>query len=94
MELNDISSGWCKVDYYKGSSFDLRQEFVTILPFTRTKLLIYGGKSVRDSLKLFGLYLIDKMELIKSDKDLIDKINWEQKKIKSINKAYNKMNNV
>ena len=94
LELNDISSGWCKVDYYKGSSFDLRQEFVTILPFTRTKLLIYGGKSVRDSLKLFGLYLIDKMELIKSDKDLIDKINWEQKKIKSINKAYNKMNNV
>ena len=94
LELNDLSSGWCKVDYYKGSSFGLKNEYVTILPFTRTKLLLYGGKSGRDNLKLFGLYLIDRMELIKSDKDIIEKIKLEQKKIKLINGAYNKMNNI
>lgn len=85
LELNDISSGWCKVDYYKGSSFDLRNEIVTTLPFTRNKLLIYGGKNVRDGGKLFGLFLIDRMEVIKADKDTIEKIKYEQKKIKLLN---------
>jgi len=94
LELNDISSGWCKIDYYKGSSFDIRQENVTTLPFTRTKLLIYGGKSSRDNENLFGIYLIDKMGLIKADKDVIEKIKFEQKKIKMINKTYEKMSNL
>ena len=92
LELNDISSGWCKIDYYKGSSFDIRQENVTTSPFTRTKLLIYGGKSSRDNENLFGIYLIDKMELIKADKDVIEKIKYEQKKIKMINNTYGKLN--
>ena len=86
LELNDISSGWCKIDYYKGSSFDIRQENVNISPFTRTKLLIYGGKSARENENLYGIYLIDKMELIKADKDIIEKIKLEQKKIKSYGK--------
>ena len=88
LELNDISSGWCKVDYYKGSSFDLRNEIVTTLPFTRNKILIYGGKKVRDDGKLFGLFLIDKMEVIKADKEVIENIKLEQKKIKLLNNAY------
>ena len=90
LELNDISSGWCKIDYYKGSSFDLRNELVTTLPFTRNKLLIYGGKDVRDGGKLFGLFLIDKMEVIKADKEVIEKIKCEQKKIKLLNNTYAK----
>ena len=92
LELNDISSGWCKVDYYKGSSFDLRNELVTTLPFTRNKILIYGGKNVRDGGKLFGLFLIDRMEVIKADKEVIEKIKYEQKKIKLLNNTYSKTN--
>ena len=92
LELNDISSGWCKIDYYKGSSFDIRQENLITLPFTLTKLLIYGGKSSRENENLFGIYLIDKMELIKADKDLIEKIKCEQKKIKMINNTYGNLN--
>ena len=92
LELNDISSGWCKIDYYKGSSFDIRREIVTTYPFTRTKLLVYGGKSCRENEKLFGIYLIDRMELIKADKDVIEKIKCEQKKIKMINNTYGKLN--
>ena len=90
LELNDISSGWCKVDYYKGSSFDLRNEIVTTLPFTRNKILIYGGKNVRDNGKLFGLFLIDKMEVIKADKEVIENIKCEQKKIKLLNNVYSR----
>ena len=90
LELNDISSGWCKVDYYKGSSFDIRNEPVTTLPFTRNKLLIYGGKGARDAGKLFGLFLIDRMEVIKADKDVIEKIKCEQKKMKLLNNTYSK----
>ena len=92
LELNDISSGWCKIDYYKGSSFDIRQENLITLPFTLTKLLIYGGKSSRENENLFGIYLIDKMELVKADKDLIEKIKCEQKKLNMINNAYGKLN--
>ena len=92
LELNDISSGWCKIDYYKGSSFDIRQENLITLPFTSTKLLIYGGKSSRENENLFGIYLIDKMELVKADKDVIEKIKCEQKKIKMINNTYGKLN--
>ena len=92
LELNDISSGWCKIDYYKGSSFDIRQENLITLPFTLTKLLIYGGKSSRENENLFGIYLIDKMELVKADKDVIEKIKCEQKKIKMINNSYGKLN--
>ena len=92
LELNDISSGWCKIDYYKGSSFDIRQENLITLPFTLTKLLIYGGKSSRENENLFGIYLIDKMELVKADKDLLEKIKCEQKKIKMINNSYGKLN--
>ena len=91
LELNDISSGWCKVDYYKGSFFDVRNEIVTTLPFTRNKLLLYGGKNVRDGAKLFGLFLIDKMEVIRADRDVIEKIKCEQKKIKLLNNNYAKM---
>ena len=94
LELNDISSGWCKVDYYKGSSFDLRNELVTTLPFTRNKILIYGGKNVRDGGKLFGLFLIDRMEVIKADKEVIEKIKCEQKRIKLLNNAYTKTTSV
>ena len=91
LELNDISSGWCKIDYYKGSSFNISQENVTTYPFTRTKLLIYGGKSSRENENLFGIYLIDKMELIKSDKDVIEKLKLEQKKIKMMNNTYSNL---
>ena len=91
LELKDISSGWCKVDYYKGSSFDVTQGGVKVLPFTRTKLLIYGGKSTRENENIFGIYLIDKMGLIKSDKDIIDKIKYEQKKLQDMNKNYGKL---
>ena len=94
LELNDISSGWCKVDYYKGSSFDLRNELVTTLPFTRNKILIYGGKNVRDGGKLFGLFLLDKMEVIKADKEIIEKIKCEQKKMKLLNNTYSKTNSL
>ena len=90
LELNDISSGWCKVDYYKGSLFDIRNEPVRTLPFTRNKLLIYGGKGARDGGKLFGLFLIDRMEVIKADKDVIEKIKCEQKKMKLLNNTYSK----
>ena len=86
LELNDISSGWCKIDYYKGSSFDIRRENVNISPFTRTKLLIYGGKSARENENLYGIYLIDKMELMKADKDIVEKIKLEQKKLKNYGK--------
>ena len=94
LELNDISSGWCKVDYYKGSFFDVRNEIITTLPFTRNKLLLYGGKNVRDGAKLFGLFLIDKMEVIRADRDVIEKIKCEQKKIKLLNNSYAKMASV
>ena len=37
IELNDINSGWFKVDYYKSNNLNLREEIVQIAPFSSKK---------------------------------------------------------
>ena len=94
LELNDISSGWCKIDYYKGSSFDIRQENVSMSPFTRTKLLIYGGSSARSIEKrLFAIFDMIKNECIKVDSATMDLIKQEENKIRAFDNAIEKMSN-
>ena len=91
IELNDIESGWIHVDYYEGSQVNLKKEYLTTVPFTRTKLLIYGGMTPRESKKLFALYLMDKNEIMKADKKILEEIKIEEQKIKYINKSVSKV---
>ena len=93
LELNDIISGWMMVDYYKSVGLDLKNNYVLTLPFTRDKLLVYGGSSARSIEKrLFALFDMIKNECIKVDSDTMDLIKREENKIRAFDHALEKIN--
>ena len=92
LELNDIKSGWIKVDYYKSADLDLKQNYCTVLPFTRNKLLIYGGNDTRVTKKLFALFDMSKNECVKVDTKTLELIKLEEKQMKMIDQELSKIN--
>ena len=93
LELNDIISGWMMVDYYKSVGLDLKNNYCITLPFTRDKLLVYGGSSARSLEKrLFALFDMIKNECIKVDSETMDLIKREENKIRAFDNALEKIN--
>ena len=92
LELNDIISGWMKVEYYKSVNFDMKNQYCVTLPFTRDKLIVYGGTSARSIEKrIFALFDMIKNEIIKVDSQTMDLIKLEESKIRSFDKALEKI---
>ena len=92
LEINDIVSGWMKVDYYKSIGLDLKISYCLTLPFTRDKLLIYGGSTSRSlERRIFALFDMIKTEVIKVDPKTMDLIKLEENKIRSFDKALEKI---
>jgi len=92
LELNDIIGGWMMVDYYKSVGLDLKNNYCITLPFTRDKLLIYGGSSARSIEKrLFAIFDMIKNECIKVDSATMDLIKQEENKIRAFDNAIEKM---
>ena len=92
LELSDIMGGWMMVDYYKSVGLDLKSNFCITLPFTRDKLLVYGGASARSIEKrLFALFDMIKNECIKVDSDTMDLIKREENKIRAFDNALEKI---
>ena len=88
LELSDIMGGWMMVDYYKSVGLDLKSNYCITLPFTRDKLLVYGGASARSIEKrLFALFDMIKNECIKVDSDTMDLIKREENKIRAFDNA-------
>jgi hypothetical protein len=94
LELNDIIGGWMMVDYYKSVGLDLKNNYCITLPFTRDKLLVYGGSSARSLEKrLFAIFDMIKNECIKVDSATMDLIKQEENKIRAFDNAIEKMSN-
>ena len=92
LELNDIVSGWMMVDYYKSVGLDLKISYCLTLPFTRDKLLVYGGSTARSlERRIFALFDMIKNEVIKVDSQTMDLIKLEENKIRSFDKALEKI---
>ena len=92
LELNDIMSGWMVVDYYKTIGLNLKISYCLTLPFTRDKLLIYGGSTARSlERRIFALFDMIKNEVIKVDPKTMDIIKLEENKIRSFDKALEKI---
>ena len=92
LELSDIMGGWMMVDYYKSVGLDLKNNYCITLPFTRDKLLVYGGSSARSIEKrLFALFDMIKNECIKVDSDTMDLIKREENKIRAFDNALEKI---
>ena len=92
LELNDIKSGWIKVDYYKSAQLNFKVNYCTVLPFTRDKLLIYGGNNPRMNKKLFALFNMSKNEVMKVDTQVMEEIKIEEKRMKMADMALAKLN--
>ena len=72
LELKDIKGGWIKIDYYKNAQFDFTVNYCKVIQFSKDKLLIYGGNDSRVTKKMYGLYLLERNEIVKinDEKDL------------------------
>ena len=92
LELKDIKSGWIKVDYYKSSDLNLTLNYITVAPFTKDKLLLYGGNIGRFEKKLFAIFDMIKNECVKIDNKIMDEIIFEEKKIKMVDLAIKEIN--
>ena len=93
IEMDNISNGWAKIDYYKGSGFNLNNNYCMTLPFTKDRLLIYGADNMRSTNKnLFALFDLNKNECIKVDRNTLEQIKLEEKRIRLFDLALNKMN--
>ncbi len=92
LELNDIKSGWMKVDYYQSAGLDLKLYYCVVLPFNRDQLLIYGGSKGRERKKAFALFNMNKCEINKVDKETLELIKIEEKKTKLVDMVLSKIN--
>ena len=82
LELNDISCGWLKVDYYKSSMIDLKENFVDVCPFTRDKLLIRGVRNMRSNKRINALFDMTKNEIVQASEKVLEQLRKEENKIK------------
>ena len=71
---------------------DLKNNYCITLPFTRDKLLVYGGSSARSIEKrMFAIFDMIKNECIKVDSETMDLIKLEENKIRAFDNAIEKM---
>ena len=81
-----------KVEYYKSVNFDLKNNYCVTVPFTRDKLIVYGGTTARSIEKgVFSLFDMIKNEVIKVDCQTMDLIKIEENKIRSFDKVLEKI---
>ena len=94
MNLKNIDNGWINVDYYKSSGLDLKLNFCKTMPFTKDKLIIFGGNNVRSSIEtqnFYALFDMNKNEIFQVDKQTMELIKLEEKKIRLSDLALTKI---
>ncbi len=93
LEINNISKGWNKLDYYKSNGLDFKEKYCITLPFNREKLLIYGFSDIKNvDKKKYALFDMIKNQCIKVDQETMIFLRNEEKKIKSLVIALSKFN--
>ena len=94
LNLNLIDKGWINLDYYKSIGLDLKVNFCKTMPFTKDKLIIIGGNNVRsiEEQNFYALFDMNKNEIIKVDKQTLELIKLEEKKMRAADLALTKIN--
>ena len=94
LNLNNIDKGWTNIEYYKSIGLDLKVNFCKTMPFTKDKLIIFGGNNVRnfEEQNFYALFDMNKNEIIKVDKQTMELIKLEEKKMRIADLALTKIN--
>ena len=94
MDLNNIEKGWLIVDYYKSCGIDLRFNICKTIPFTKDKLIIFGGNNMRGSenQNFYAIFDMNKNEIFQTDKHTLDLIKIEEKKMRLSDLVLTKFN--
>ena len=93
IELNDIKSGFYKIDYYKESDINLNLFYCKCIPFMKEKLIIFGGNSNRQDGKFFVMFDMNKNEITKVDKNILDELKLEERNQIYLNSTIQKIEN-
>jgi len=94
LDLNNIEKGWLIVDYYKSCGIDLKFNICKTIPFTKDKLIIFGGNNMRGSenQNFYAIFDMNKNEIFQIDKHTLDLIKIEEKKMRLSDLALTKFN--
>ena len=94
LNLNNIDKGWINIEYYKSIGLDLKVNFCKTMPFTKDKLIIFGGNNIRsfEEQNFYALFDMNKNEIIKVDKQSMELIKLEKKKMRLADLALTKIN--
>lgn len=96
LELNNINKGWTNVEYYKSCGIDLKFNFCKTIPFTKDKLIISGGNNIRniENQNLYVIFDMNKNEIFRGDKQTMEMIKLEEKKIRMESLSLTKFNQI
>ena len=94
LDLNNIEKGWLIVDYYKSCGIDLKFNICKTIPFTKDKLIIFGGNNMRGSenQNFYAIFDMNKYEIFQIDKHTLDLIKIEEKKMRLSDLVLTKFN--
>ena len=91
--LNNIDNGWVNLEYYKSTGIDFKMNFCKTMPFSKDKLIIFGGNNIRslEEQNFYALFDMNKNEIIKVDKQTMELIKLEEKKMRLADLALTKI---
>ena len=96
LNLNNIDKGWTNIEYYKSIGLDLKTNFCKTMPFTKDKLIIFGGGGINmrnfEEQNFYALFDMNKNEIIKVDKQAMELIKLEEKKMRIADLSLTKIN--
>lgn len=79
LDLIDMNQGWVKLELNNKANVDLKTSESRIFPLTESKFLIYGPSESRNSNRCYVVLDLKRNELIKIEKDEIEKIKVKVK---------------
>ena len=78
LNVNNISSGWAKIDYNKKASVDLKSTDLRVIELTSDKLLFYGAVEGRDNGTSFIVFDLRNFDLYQVDQQTVEKIKMNR----------------
>jgi hypothetical protein len=85
LDLKNLKDGWTRLNYNNNAQIDLKT-YLNIIEINNDFTLIYGGRSMRDSMRAICVLNKDKKVVTRVDKKMMDIIREETKYSRRLSK--------